>query len=264
MMRRWPISSVFFLILLSICQACLPVEQDRPEQILSKARVAFTQARYLEAERLYEDYLQTAPEDDDRIEAWTRLAKIAENVRNDPEAAVSMLETAILEYTTIHQKEPADLLVAAAVLYEYIGQWDKALDLNHRLLRIKDLPPLEIGRAQQRKARAQQAMGQYDSAQASLLACIETSREDEVQGACQLSLVRNVALTSDEQRAKQILQKVLEDGNLPDETRAIATFNLADIFERAGDGETSKKLFHSILEIYPNRPVVEARLNNLK
>lgn len=250
-----------FLLACSLCLCACGQTQESPEDVLGKARLAFDQARYLEAERGYEDYLRYSPKGANRLEAWTRLAGIAENIRNDPEAALSLLDAAILEFSS----SPSDLvglMMSSAVLYEQIRQWDKAAEVNERLLALKVLSPVETGLTQQRLARALQNMGQYDSADRALSACLAAEVNPEVKKACQFSLIRNAALIADTDRAKAILETALADPDLPSETRAIATFNLADLLEKEGDKTRSRELFKSILEVYPNRAAVEARLNN--
>ena len=257
MKPAWYLLPLIFAILLC---ACSKTEQEGSEASLFEARTAFGQGKYLESERLYEDYLQKQPAGKARLEAWTRLSGIAESVRNDPEAAASLIEMAMLEFPADKRKEAEHLLISAAFLYENLQQWDKAVEINQRILAIKAHDPLEAGQARQRLARAQQALGQFDLAQEALLVCLENSRDSQIKRSCQLSLARNAALTSDENQSAGILKKILDDPELPDETRAIATFNLADILEKEGDKAGSRKLFESILDLYPNRPAVEARL----
>lgn len=255
------------LLLLAVIAALLVLYscESEPEEssLVVQARQAYAAGHFSDAEALYEEYLQTVPEGEDRWEAWNRLLDLALNVRGDYETADALLEAMYLEFG----EDPDmawDLMSRLATIYESLGDTAKAVETWQKALRIEDLDASHLGDVFLHLAKLFQEQRDYDLALEALEACGESAEDDGIRFQCRYETAQTLGYMQNWHRAKQELDELLETEGLTDDIRALAVFMLADIFEHEGDYSEAQALLESIRETYPNPRVVETRIEHLK
>lgn len=250
------------LVLAALLAACDRGASAGSEVDLDIARDAYASGYFLEAETAYERYLQADPQGKHRLEAWTRLVEICSGVKGDPDKAVTLLETATLEYAA-RPKDNWPLLYRLGELYEQQGQRKKALDAWGRCLDTAGSDAAKIVQAQMRMAIADRAMGKSDLAEDLLGQAIKRAPDIESRCRAKYELAQTYALTWNWPKAEAILNEILAEDKAPQELKVMSTFLLADAYEAERNLPKAKELLLSIKDTYPNPEVIINRLATL-
>lgn len=246
----------------ALCLGCGATQDSGSDLDLRLAREAYASGYFLEAETAYERYLQADPHGRHRLEAWTRLVEICSGVKGDPDKAVSLLETATLEYAS-RPKENWALLFRLGELYELRGQRQKAIDAWGRCLDTADDDTEKIVQAQMRMAVANRAIGKSDLAVDLLTQSITQAEDQDVRARARYELAQTYALSWNWAKAKEILQKLLSEETTPQETKVMSAFLLAEAYEVEHNLPKARELLLSIKDSYPNPEVIVMRLSGL-
>ncbi|MBG0777434.1 MAG: tetratricopeptide repeat protein [Desulfovibrionaceae bacterium] len=232
------------------------------EASLGKARAAFSEGRYLEAEDLYQAYLQVRPQGRYRWEAWNRLLDVAVNVRTDPNKATGLLEAMYLEFGSDPDRA---WKILSRVADTYVAQrmWDKANDALQRALNIQGLDAGLMPEIHYRLARIYAKQRENDLAQDSLELCIQNARESALKARCLYALSQTLSNMQVLELAETHLRELIALKGVDAEQRALAVFLLADICEQENRRDEARELLRSIAKTYPNPKAVEKRLEHL-
>lgn len=233
-----------------------------PALDLSIAREAYSGGYFLEAETAYERYLQSDPQGKYRLEAWTRLVDISAGVKGDPDKAVTLLETATLEFGA-RPKENWPLLFRLGELYEQQGQRKKALDAWGRCLDTAGGDTAKAVQAQMRMAIADRALGKADLAVDLLTQSIQQAPDMETKSRAMYELAQTHGMSWNWPKAKTILEEILAMEKAPQEVKVMSTYLLADAYEAERNLPKARELLVSLKETYPNPEVIIARLATL-
>jgi|GEM_PF-336825 len=252
---------------LVLAAALLAVACDRgassgPALDLKLAREAYSGGYFLEAETAYERYLQADPQGKHRLEAWTRLVEICSGVKGDLPKAVTLLETATLEYNGRPDLN-WPLLFRLGEIYEQLGQRKKAVEAWGRCLDTANGDAAKALSAQMRMAVADRAMGKHDLAVDLLTQCVAQARDPETKSRAMYELAQTYSVTWNWPKAKAILEDILKMDKAPQDTRIMSTFLLADAYEAERNLPKAKELLLSLKDTYPNPEVIVERLNTL-
>lgn len=242
--------------------ACDRGAPSGPALDLSIAREAYSGGYFLEAETAYERYLQSDPQGKHRLEAWTRLVDICAGVKGDPDKAVSLLETATLEYGA-RPKENWPLLFRLGELYEQRGQRQKAIDAWGRCLDTADGNAEKMVQAQVRMAIADRALGKTDIAVDLLTRSIQQAQDVEVKSRAMYELAQTYGLSWNWGKAKAILEEILGTEKAPQDVKVMSAYLLADAYEAERNLPKARELLLSLRDTYPNPEVIAARLSSL-
>lgn len=233
-----------------------------PALDLSIAREAYSSGYFLEAETAYERYLQTDPQGKHRLEAWTRLVEICSGVKGDPDKAVSLLETATLEYGA-RPRENWTFLFRLGELYEQRGQRQKAIDTWGRCLDTAGDDTEKVVQAQMRMAIADRAMGKTDIAVDLLTTSVQQAESVEVKCRAMYELAQTYSMSWNWAKAKTILVELLGTEKAPEDVKIMSTYLLADVYEAERNLPKARELLLSLRDTYPNPEVIATRLASL-
>ena len=229
---------------------------------IQRARESYSKGFYLEAEKDYERYLQVEPQGEFRKEAWDRLAEIAVSIKGDYDRAVVLLEAMYLELG--QDTEVAwNIMFQLGEVYSELDNNPKAIEAFEKCLIHGANSPEHTYRTQLRMARLYRNMGSYDLVAATLENCADSAQDSDSKARCLYELAQSYTFISSWTQAVKALEQLLELKEITDETRALAVFLLADIYENERDYAKTRSLLESILTTYPNPKVVETRLANL-
>jgi tetratricopeptide (TPR) repeat protein len=229
---------------------------------LSIARDAYAGGYFLEAEQAYERYLQSDPQGKHRLEAWTRLVEISSGVKGDLGKAVTLLETATLEYNS-RPEVNWPLLFRLGELYELQGQRRKALDAWGR---CQDTSSGDVGKtvqAQMRMAVANRALGKREVAVELLTQCVAQATDVETKSRAMYELAQTLALSWQWPKTIAILDEILALEKAPLDVKVMSAYLLADAYEAQRDITKAREILLSIKDTYPNPEVIVARLATL-
>ena len=229
---------------------------------LDIARDAYSSGYFLEAETAYERYLQSDPQGKHRLEAWTRLVDICSGVKGDPDKAVTLLETATLEYAA-RPKDNWPLLFRLGELYEQQGQRKKALDAWGRCLDTAGDDAAKTVQVQVRMAIADRALGKSDLAVDLLTQSIRQAKDVEAKSRAMYELAQTYGMSWNWPKAKGILEEILAMEKAPQDTKIMSTYLLADAYEAERNLPKARELLLSLKDSYPNPEVIINRLATL-
>jgi len=250
------------LVLAALLPACDRGAPTGTALDLSIAREAYQGGYFLEAETAYERYLQSDPQGKYRLEAWTRLVEICSGVKGDPDKAVTLLETATLEYAA-RPKENWALLFRLGELYEQQGQRKKALDAWGRCLDTAGGDTAKAVQAQMRMAIADRAMGKADLAVDLLSQSVKQAGDPETRSRAMYELAQTYGMSWNWAKAKTILEEILTQEKAPQEVKIMSTLLLADAYEAERNLPRARELLTSLKDTYPNPEVIVSRLASL-
>lgn len=233
-----------------------------PALDLSIARESYSAGYFLEAETAYERYLQSDPQGKHRLEAWTRLVDICAGIKGDPDKAVSLLETATLEYGA-RPKENWPMLFRLGELYEQRGQRQKAIDAWGRCLDTAGGDKVKIVQAQMRMAIADRALGKSDVAVDLLAGSIALAEDPDLKARVMYELAQTYGLSWNWAKAKSILEEILAMEQVSQELKVMGTYLLAEAYEAERNLPKARELLISLKDTYPNPEVIVARLAGL-
>jgi len=262
MIRLRPSALFCALVLAALCAACGRGADQGAEVDLGIARDAYSSGYFLEAETAYERYLQSDPQGRHRLEAWTRLVDICSGVKGDPDKAVTLLETATLEFSA-RPKENWPLLFRLGELYELRGQRRKALDVWGRCLDTAGGDTAKIVLAQVRMAIANRALGKTDIAVDLLTQAIAKAPDTESKSRAMYELAQTYSLAWNWPKTIAMLDGILAMDKASAELKVMSTFLLADAYEAERNLPKARELLVSIKDSYPNPEVVISRLASL-
>jgi len=250
--------------LLAACglAACGRGEPTGPALDLSIARDAYAGGYFLEAETAYERYLQSDPQGKHRLEAWTRLVEIASGVKGDLGKAVTLLETATLEYNA-RPEVNWPLLFRLGELYELQGQRKKALDAWGRCQDTSGGDVAKAVQAQMRMAVANRALGKHDLALDLLTQCVAQAKDEETKSRAMYEMAQTLSLSWQWPKTIAILNDILALEKAPQDVKVMSAYLLADAYEAQRDLPKAREILLSLKDTYPNPEVIMARLANL-
>jgi len=231
-------------------------------QDIDRARDSYSKGFYMEAEKDYERYLQVEPQGKFRREAWERLSTIAITIKGDYDRAVVILEAMYLELGT-DPDEAWHIMYQLGDVYALLGNTDKAIESFEKCLNHTDDSPEKAIKTQMRMAEIYRAMGNYDMVAATLESCADSDVDNNSKANCLYELAQSYSFISNWNQSRRYLEKLLGMQNVDGETRALAVFLLADIYENERDFVKTRELLESIATSYPNPKVIESRLANL-
>lgn len=256
----WPVG----LALLLLGQACGPGPASDPESALVRsARQAFLNGQYLAAESDYERYLQDYRNGRFRLEAWHRLADIANEARESPESAADLLETAILEFSG-DSGVSADLLSRAALLRAQLAQHERAASHLRALLSLPGISEEKRLDATLLLAQIRLKTGDGADAVAVLESCRHGAFADAGRAACALQLAQTLLRTGRAGEAEPLLHDLVANVKNPPALRARAGLELGDILEARKEKVAARALYKTVLDLHPNPLVVKKRLEYLE
>ncbi|CAK7000638.1 MAG: hypothetical protein DELT_00008 [Desulfovibrio sp.] len=238
-------------------------EKNEVPDDLVDARKAMAKRDFLEAEKSFERYLRRSPDGADRWEVWNSLVDLALTVRNDRKSAVELLETMMIEYEGSAARIRT-ISVRLAELYRLSGKYDRAVTLWSSVAEDAHADAVERAKACRNLAHVYLRRLEFELAKESLGYCLALDIPDTVRGECLYDLAQTHIGTGEMENAVKELRSVLQLKSITDATRTLTTFMLADALDQMGSNDESMKLFESISETYPNRKVVEQRIEYLK
>lgn len=268
-----------------LCLLCGCVAEKKGTQDIDAARTAYANGNFMEAERLYESYLQCNAQGQDRWEAWNRLLDIALNVLGNYEKSTSLLESMSLEFAE-NPEQAWRLTSKLAQLQEDAKHWNEAVVTWQSALEINGLQDTRYPEIYLHLARIYRQRQAVDLAEEALEACESEARLPETKALCLYELaqtlentqrrieVQSIALTPEQVRAfdpkknqrriKELLLRIRNLDGVGSERKALAGFMLAGVYENTGNIPQAITLLESIHDSYPNPKVVEVRLAYLK
>jgi len=229
---------------------------------LSIARDAYAGGYFLEAEQAYERYLQSDAQGKHRLEAWTRLVEISSGVKGDLGKAVTLLETATLEYNS-RAEVNWPLLFRLGELYELQGQRKKALDAWGRCLDTSAGDVNKAVQAQMRMAVANRALGKHDLAVELLTHCVAQAKDVETRSRAMYELAQTLSLSWQWAKTIAILDEILALDKAPPDVKVMSSYLLADAYEAQHNIPKAREILLSLKDTYPNPEVIVARLATL-
>ncbi|WP_428563368.1 MAG: tetratricopeptide repeat protein [Solidesulfovibrio sp. DCME] len=252
------------LVLLLLCQAaCQHDASTREALALEPARNAFLHGAYLQAEELYQHYLQTHAKGPFRAEAWQRLADINQYVRNTPEKTVTLLETGLLEFEA-NPELSRQFRLRIARLRLQMHEYDAAARSYSQLLADPPLDPSLSAALFQEFSQASLQAGHPGTALGLLRTCRQTLPSGPPRFDCSLSLARLFVQQNQLAEAESLLHELYEDPAAPPASQGQAGFLLAMLLENRLDRTQAKSIYHKILAYYPNPLAVQIRLRHLQ
>jgi tetratricopeptide (TPR) repeat protein len=229
------------------------------DEDIQRARESYSKGFYLEAEKDYERYLQVEPQGEFRREAWDRLSEIAVTIKADLDRAVVLLEAMYLELGM--DKDAAwQIMFQLGDVYAQLGNPVKAIEAFEKCLSHAEGSPRRTYATLLRMARLHRSMGNYDLVAMTLENCADSATDGAGKARCLYELAQSYSFVGNLSQAKRTVETLLATPDVDEETRVLAVFLLADIYENERDYPEARQLLESILATYPNPKVVEARL----
>jgi len=236
--------------------------RDKEGEALLKARQAYSEGQFSEAEGIYEAYLQSNPQGSERWEAWNRLLDISLSVRVDYEKASRLLDAMYLEFGD-DRARAGELVVKLADVYETLRMWDKAVESWQKALTLHQQSPARLAESHWRLAKIHQRRREYDLATEALYSCWYVAQDTATKAHCKYELAQTFGYMKKWDDAKKLLEEIRAMPDVDPERHALATFMLADILESEQDYAGAQDLLAAIHATYPNPMVIDARLEHL-
>jgi tetratricopeptide (TPR) repeat protein len=257
-----PRLAALLLLCLLACGGCLERKEPAVND-LDAARAAFVKQNYLEAERAFERYLRGNPNGAERWETWNNLVQISLTIRRDRRSAIELLEAMRIEYTSDHaRRREVELLLATQFRQE--GKYDRAEALWDEVAGDPETEPGIRTQAYRDLADIYLHRLEFERAREALTNCLATLSVSQTRRAQCLYDMSEVYMAMDDlDPAAEQLRALLALQDIPNDLRLISIFMLADTVEQQNDPAAAKTLFESIRGEYPNRRVIEKRLEFL-
>ncbi|WP_029896500.1 tetratricopeptide repeat protein [Desulfohalovibrio reitneri] len=249
------------LLALLLASACSPRDEAK-NPVLTQADDAYAQGLYLEAENLYQRYIQEYPEGKRRWHAWKRILEILNVVKNDQEKALLVLEAMLLEFGPQPERartvllKTGDLHLRRGDLDEALEAWQKAARLD-----VDGANPCDL---YERISSAHFQAGRFDLAQDTLRDCVESQDAKSCHPQCNVDLAMTYTFQENWPKAKDILTDLLQDKSLPQREHDMAVYFLAETALQTGDPEKAGELLRSIQDSFPNPKAIETKLKELE
>ncbi|NJB68009.1 tetratricopeptide (TPR) repeat protein [Desulfobaculum xiamenense] len=248
------------VLLVSSLWACSPQIGDGP---LARADGEYARGNYLQAEGLYQAYLQSTPQGDERWRVWNRLLDICLVVNDTPTKAVTILEAMILEFADRPERS-AELTWKLAEVHTRMRNWGKAAETWLHLLTEESVPTDRLWEIHHNLGKIYQFQGHYDLARDAMSAAVDNAPDGPARATCLYELAQAFFLLNNNEQARDCLRKLLEAQGVDPELEARSIYMLAEIAVAQGDIPAARDLFRSILETYPNPRAVETQLKLLQ
>lgn len=230
---------------------------------LGDARKAMTKRDFLEAEKSFERYLRHSPQGAERWEVWNSLVELALSVRNDRKFAIELLETMRVEYDGDPVRQRF-IGMRLAEQYRLSGKYDRAVSLWSAVAEDKTANSAERAEACRHLAHVYLRRLEFELAKESLNYCLALDVPDAVRAECLYDLAQTHMGMDEMPSAVKEFREVLKLRDILQPTRTLATFMLADALDQLGKSAEALELFESISETYPNRKVMEQRIDLLR
>jgi len=242
---------------------CAAAPDDPEAGVVENARRAFLDGRFLTAEEAYQQYLQAYPRGTHRLEAWQRLADIAQDGRESPAEAATLLEAALLEFG----REPAaasDLLARCGEVRLRRKEYDKAAAHYTALLGLPGVADARRQEAYLQLARCSVWAGDQAGALASYETCAQDRLAGPLRARCTLARAELLARLDKAGQAEALLRGLYDDPALPAPLRGQAGFDWAMLLEARNDGAAALALYEAVRGLHANPMVVDKRLGYLR
>ncbi|MCG8529768.1 MAG: tetratricopeptide repeat protein [Desulfovibrionales bacterium] len=252
---------LLFAILLTLLSGCM---QPESESDLVKARRAFINKEYTEAERFYQRYIRNNETGKERWNAWNNLVEITRNVWGNKKRAVELLDAMLLEYSGEPERY-REILLTKGRLYSESGLWQEAITSWTQLLGAPGVTVEQEAVAYAYLGKAHLMRGDYGMAVDAYRDCRELAYDDsEHQQMCIYALAQAYAYLGNFIEAEENLQLLLQRENLDTILLSRAKLLLADIYEQQDAPVKAISMLLDIQDTYPNPKVIEFRLQNLR
>lgn len=246
---------------LLVAISCTPNDTPGHEDI-ERARNAYSEGFFLEAEKDYERYLQVEPQGEFRQEAWNRLSEIAVTIKGDFDRAVVLLEAMYLELGT-DPDEAWRIMFQLGNVYGQLGNRARAIESYEKCLVHAVDSPEKTFKTQLQMAKLYRSIGNYEMVAATLENCADSTVDNDSKARCLYELAQSYSFIANWNQSKRALETLLELEGVGQETHVLAVFLLADIYENERNYAKTKELLESIVTTYPNPKVIESRLASL-
>lgn len=250
---------LFFALGLGGCFDTKPQVADD----LADARAAMMKRDFLEAEKSFERYLRRSPEGAERWEVWNSLVEIAQSVRNDRKAAIELLEAMLIEFEADPAKK-REISMRLAELHRLARRYERAVSLWSSVAEDDKADAVERARACRYLAHVYLRRLEFELSKESLGYCLALEIPDSVRAECLYDLAQTYVGMDELDNAINEFRNVLALKNIAESTRTLTIFMLADALEQKGQNAEALKLFETISDTYPNRKVVEQRIEFLE
>ena len=252
---------LFLLVLLTALSSCL--EKKEAANDLAEARDYMLHRDFMEAEKSFERYLRSNPTGEERWEVWNQLVELALNVRHDRNAAIELLRAMLQEFDAIpeYRRIVQDKL---AYQYELARYFDGSVELWDNMVKDSKTPSMQKAESLRNLARVYLRRLEFEQAKDVLTMCMELDIPQSGKSDCQYDLADLYMIMEDVDAGIKELRNLLEQEGVDDDKRVLANFMLADALEQQGNRDSALGLFESIRFVYPNKRVVEARIDYLK
>lgn len=249
---------VMVTILVSGCM------QPETEDELSRARKAFINKEYTEAERFYQRYLRDNENGTERWKVWNRLVEITGTVRGNKNRAIELLDAMLLEYSGDSARY-RQILINKGNMFIESGLWSDATVAWSQLLSAPEVTIDEEATAYANLGKAYLMRGDYGLAVDAFKDCRELEYDNpEHKQYCIYDLSQAYAYLGNYIEAEQNLNNLLQYEGVEVTLMARAKLLLADIYEQQEKPRKAIALLQEIRDTYPNPRVVEFRLKNLQ
>jgi tetratricopeptide (TPR) repeat protein len=251
------------MAVLAFCLAFAGCGHDQPPEngLLQKAQRAYASGLYLEAEGLYEEYLQHHPTAPERWEAWNRLLDIVQTVKGDNDKAKALLEAMVLEFGDQPRRAFAALLRMGDITAQE-GDWRKAAEAWQKAEALGEAAGPGHCSVLLRLGRAYRNLSQYDLARDWLKGC-QDDAESSCRETCRFELAQTWCFSGNWQEARDVLEPLVTTEGTAGEDASVAAFLLADIYQNLGETDKARALLTRILTSHPNPKAVQAKLDQL-
>lgn len=250
-------AAVCLCLALAACDRAEPPENG----LLQKAQRAYASGLYLEAEGLYEEYLQHHPTAPQRWEAWNRLLDIVQTVKGDNDKAKALLEAMVLEFGDQPRRTFATLLRMGDILSQE-GDWRKAAEAWQKAEGLGEAGGPGHCAVLLRLGRAYRNLLQYDLARDWLQGCLAES-DGSCRETCRFELAQTWCFSGNWQEARDVLEPLVTTEGTAGEDASVAAFLLADVYQNLGETAKARDLLTRILASHPNPKAVQAKLGQL-
>lgn len=249
---------VMVTILVSGCM------QSETEDVLSKARKAFINQEYTEAERFYQRYLRDNDNGVERWKVWNRLVEITGTVRGNKNKAIELLDAMLLEYSGDSARYRR-ILISKGEMFIESGLWSESTVAWSQLLSAPEVTIDEEATAYANLGKAYLMRGDYGLAVDAFKDCRELEYDNpEHKQDCIYDLSQAYAYLGNYIEAEQNLNNLLQYEGVEVTLMARAKLLLADLYEQQEKPRKAITLLQEIRDTYPNPRVVEFRLKNLQ
>lgn len=229
---------------------------------LELAREAYVERNLPLTERLLERYLREEQSPEKRWQAWNLLLKAINADRPHPRASLECLDAMMIEYED-DASRMVEILPEVASYNKMFRHFEQAAEAWNAWL---ELPVLDFNQrvyGLRQLAAMQFAQKHYEASQATLQQCLALPVPDNEKNVCLLDLAEEAMLREAWEEVADLCQQILETKPEKD-IFGKASYLAGDALEQLGKKQEALAHFEQALDSYPNRLVIENRLEHLK